>query len=214
MGEQVDDQDMNNTEIAFDNLTILKELGNIINLVRTEDFLDTVPKVKLGRVKWTPMFNCLKQTILSDMIEELSTMWKYENMSCKIEVLEKQKEKFVDMELENILWRPQLGDVKAQLRAKYAANLKKQIILTESLAKEHEARVSRLQKTIIARRGYLKALQLDIQKYQKRNDELVSRISDKLNNHNNFIRGIILDDKSDVEICWKDKDLEINEIKK
>lgn len=38
MGEQVEDHvsdvDLNNSEIAFDNLTILKEFGNIVNLVR------------------------------------------------------------------------------------------------------------------------------------------------------------------------------------
>lgn len=38
MGEKVKDHvsdvDMNGSEIAFDNLTILKEFGNIVNLVR------------------------------------------------------------------------------------------------------------------------------------------------------------------------------------
>lgn len=38
MGEKVEDHasdvEMNNSEITFDNLTILKEFGNIVNLVR------------------------------------------------------------------------------------------------------------------------------------------------------------------------------------
>lgn len=38
MGEQVEDQisdvDMNNSELAFDNLTILKEFSNIASLVK------------------------------------------------------------------------------------------------------------------------------------------------------------------------------------
>lgn len=34
VGNHVSDIDMNNSEITFENLTILKEFGNIVNLVR------------------------------------------------------------------------------------------------------------------------------------------------------------------------------------
>lgn len=71
---------------------------------RNEDFLETVPKAKLRRVKWMPMFNCLKQGILNEMVQELSSMWEYENMPHKLAILEKQKEKFMDMETDNALW--------------------------------------------------------------------------------------------------------------
>ncbi|XP_022826583.1 uncharacterized protein LOC111356453 [Spodoptera litura] len=216
MGEKVEDHasdvEMNNSEITFDNLTILKEFGNIVNLVRNEDFLETVPKAKLKRVKWMPMFNCLKQGILDEMIQELSSMWEYENMPQKLDVLEKQKEKFIDMDPDKVLWRPQLGDVKAQLKANDVANLKKQKVLLESLAKEYEARVNRIKKILIAKRGYLKALQLDIQKYQRRNEDLITKINDKLDNHHNLIK-TNLADKIDIEdVNWKEKDMEINEI--
>ncbi|KAJ8719626.1 hypothetical protein PYW08_011801 [Mythimna loreyi] len=215
MGEKEDlinDVDLNGSEITFDNFTILKEFGNIINLVRNEDFLETVPKAKLRRVKWMPMFNCLKQGILDEMVQELSSMWEYENMPQKLEILEKQKEKFMDMETDKVLWRPQLAEVKAQLRASDVANLKKQKVLLESLAKEYEARVNRIKKILAAKRGYLKALQLDIQKYQRRNEDLILKINDKLENHHNLIK-TTLTDKIDVEeINWKETDMEINEI--
>ncbi|PZC70729.1 hypothetical protein B5X24_HaOG215001 [Helicoverpa armigera] len=104
MGEKVENLEMNSSEINFDNLTILKEFGNIVNLVRNEDFLEIVPKAKLRRVKWMPMFNCLKQGILDEMVQELSAMWEYENMPLKLEILDKQKEKFMDMETDKVLW--------------------------------------------------------------------------------------------------------------
>lgn len=108
--------------------------------------------------------------------------------------------------------RPQLADVKAQLKANDVANLKKQKVLLESLAKEYEARVNRLKKILSAKRGYLKALQLDIQKYQKKNEELIAKISDKFDNHHSLIR-TTLTDKIDVEeVCWKEKDMDVNEI--
>lgn len=44
MGEQVEDKigdvDMSNSEMMFDNLTILKEFSNIVNIVRYEFFYD------------------------------------------------------------------------------------------------------------------------------------------------------------------------------
>lgn len=90
--------------------------------------------------------------------------------------------------------------------------MKKQKVLLESLAKEYEARVNRIKKILIAKRGYLKALQLDIQKYQRRNEDLITKINDKLDNHHNLIK-TNLADKIDIEdINWKEKDMEINEI--
>ncbi|KAL0878846.1 hypothetical protein ABMA27_003866 [Loxostege sticticalis] len=212
MGEQIEDQtsdvDMNNSELAFDNLTILKEFSNIANLVKNEDFLETVPKAKLRRVKWVPMFNCLKQGILDEMIQELSAMWQYENMHEKIETLEKQKEKFADTNTDKALWRPQLGDVQAQLKASDSGNLQKQKALLESLAKEYESRVNRLKKTVSAKRGYLKALQLDIQKYQKKNEIL--KINDKIENYQNLTKIMMLHLNQNVdEINWIEKDFEI-----
>ncbi|CAG9788193.1 unnamed protein product [Diatraea saccharalis] len=215
MGEQVEEQlndvDMDNSELTFDNLTILKEFSNIANLVKNEDFLETVPKAKLRRVKWVPMFNCLKQGILDEMVQELSAMWQYENMHEKIESLEKQKEKFNEIDSEKVLWRPQLGDVKAQLKASDISNLQKQKVLLESLAKEYDSRVNRLKKTITAKRGYLRALQLDIQNYQKKNEDLITKIHEKLENHHNLTK-IILPIKQEVdEINWVDKDLNIKD---
>ncbi|XP_026730420.1 uncharacterized protein LOC113495719 [Trichoplusia ni] len=212
VGNHVSDIDMNNSEITFENLTILKEFGNIVNLVRNEDFLETVPKAKLRRVKWMPMFNCLKQGILDEMVQELSAMWEYENMPEKLEILEKQKEKYSEIEATKVLWRPQLADVKAQLRASDVANLQKQKVLLESLAKEYEVRVNRLKKVLAAKRGYLKALQLDIQKYQRRNDDLISKLTHKLDNHQNLINNVLIDKVDVEEINWKEKDMEVNEI--
>ncbi|XP_026330664.1 uncharacterized protein LOC113238138 [Hyposmocoma kahamanoa] len=210
MGEQEDQiDDMSNSEMMFDNLTILKEFSNIVDLVRNEDFLEMVPKAKLKRVKWMPMFNCLKRVILDEMIQEISDMWKYENMPQKLEMLEKQKEKFNDVNTENKLWRPQLDDVKAQLRAHNVADLQRQKILLESLAKEHEARLNRLKKTLTAKRGYLKALQMDVQKYQKKNEEFVLQIHAKIENHKNLTNAFI-PTKLDIEsVKWIDADLEI-----
>lgn len=50
------------------------------------------------------MFNCLKQGILDEMIQELNSMWEYEDMPAKLEALEKQKEKFTDLEPDKTLW--------------------------------------------------------------------------------------------------------------
>ncbi|XP_062529679.1 uncharacterized protein LOC101737498 isoform X3 [Bombyx mori] len=180
------DVEMLNSEVPFDNLVILKEFGNIVNLVKDEDFLETVPKAKLRRVKWLPMFNCLKQGIFDEMVQEISNMWEYESMPEKLEILEKQKEKFNDVGDCKKLWRPQLGDVKAQMKASDVQNLQNQKSLLESLAKEYEMRVNRLKNVISAKRGYLKALQLDLQKYQKKNEDFFSKISKKLECHDTF----------------------------
>ncbi|XP_026494013.2 uncharacterized protein LOC113399155 [Vanessa tameamea] len=212
MGEkndnQMDDANISSAEVTFDNLTILKEFSNIANLVRNEDFLDTVPKAKLKRVKWVPMFNCLKQGIFDEMVQELSSMWEFENMPEKLEVLEKQKEKFAEINPERTVWRPKYNDVKSQLRASDVANLRKQKILLESLAKEYEARAGRLKKTVTAKRGYLKALQMDIQKYQKKNEEIITNINEKMKNHGKLAE-LLVPNMVDVhDISWSQKELE------
>ncbi|CAH2041400.1 unnamed protein product, partial [Iphiclides podalirius] len=193
---------MNNSEVTFDNFTILKEFSNIANLVRNEDFLETVPKAKLRRVKWVPMFNCLKRGILDEMIQELSAMWQFENMPEKLEILEKQKEKFAEINPDQPAWRPQNYEIKTQLKAADMANLQKQKTLLESLAKEYEMRVNRLKKIIIAKRGYLKALQMDIHKYQKKSDEFVAKIGEKIENHKN-LADLIVPVKTNIDnINW------------
>lgn len=108
--------------------------------------------------------------------------------------------------------RPQLNDVKAQLKAHDVANLQKQKILLESLAKEYEIRVGRLKKNLSAKRGYLKALQMDIQKYQKKNENFITQINEKLENHSSLTK-MIIPTKLDVEeIKWTDTDLEHDEV--
>lgn len=62
-------------------------------------------------------------------------------------------------------------------------------------------RVNRLKKTISAKRCYIKALQQDISKYQKRSDECIMKINDKLESHTNLASTIKR--KYNVEdICW------------
>lgn len=215
MGEktenQISDADMSRSEVTFDNLTILKEFSNIANLVRNEDFLEIVPKAKLRRVKWVPMFDCLKQGMFDEMVQEISSMWEFENMAEKLEILEKQREKFAEINPENTVWRPKYKDVKSQLRASDAANLRKQKALLESLAKEYEERVSRLKKTVTAKRGYLKALQMDIQKYQKKNEEIISNIREKIKNHDKLAELILPNNTNVHDICWSHKELEVDE---
>lgn len=101
--------------------------------------------------------------------------------------------------------------MKAQLRACDVANLEKQRGLLESLAKEYEARVNKLKKTVSAKRGYLKVLQMDIQKYQKKNEEFMEKISVKLENHDNAIK-IVVPHVVDVEqLSWKEKDFDLTD---
>lgn len=50
------------------------------------------------------MFNCLKKSILDDMVQELNAMWEEENMPEKIEIIEKQKSKFSEKNSDEILW--------------------------------------------------------------------------------------------------------------
>lgn len=108
--------------------------------------------------------------------------------------------------------RPQLGDVRAQLRASDAANLRKQKTLLESLAKEYEVQVNRHKKILSAKRGYLKALQMEMQKYQKKNEDFIAKVNDKLENHANLVKIMIPDKVNIDDIAWTDKDMEINEI--
>lgn len=97
----------------------------------------------------------------------------------------------------------------AQLKAHEAANLQKQKKLLESLAKEYEVRVNRLKKTVSARRGYLKALQLDIQKYQKKNEDIIQKISEKFQSHSSIVETIAPD--VDIEsVDWSDKMMEVD----
>lgn len=105
--------------------------------------------------------------------------------------------------------RPQLNDVNGQLRAHDAADLQKQKVLLETLAKEYEARLNRLKKTLTAKRGYIKALQMDIEKYQKKNEDFVLQIHGKIENHTNVISTFI-PTKIDIEnVTWSDADMEI-----
>lgn len=109
--------------------------------------------------------------------------------------------------------RPQLGDVKAQMKASDVQNLQNQKSLLESLAKEYEMRVNRMKNVISAKRGYLKALQLDLQKYQKKNEDFFSKISKKLECHDTFVSDIINNKINVEEESWTDKDLHFDEIK-
>lgn len=107
--------------------------------------------------------------------------------------------------------RPQLCDVKAQLKAYEVDILQKQKIKLEALAKEYESRVTRLKKIITARRGYIKALQMDIQKYNKKNEELYAKINTRLENHSNLIKPWVT--KSDLdEINWSERE-EVDNLK-
>ncbi|KAJ2951480.1 hypothetical protein O0L34_g13632 [Tuta absoluta] len=212
MGDLTGDVDMSSSEMVCDNLTILKELSNIANSVKIEDFLEAVPKAKLTsskRVKWVPTFNCLKQNILDEMLQDMNTLWKNENMPQRLEAIAKQNEKFSDVNTDQKVWRPQLADVKAQLRASDVANLQKQKVLLESYAKEYENRVDRLKKTLSAKRGYLKALQMDIQKCEKKNDDFIAQVCENIENHGRVME--IISVKADTNILrseWDDKALE------
>lgn len=81
--------------------------------------------------------------------------------------------------------------------------------MLESLAKEYEVRASKLKKTVTAKRGYLKALQMDIQKYQKKNEEIVTQIMDKIKNHDHLV-DLIEPNKINIEdINWARKKLDV-----
>lgn len=81
-------------------------------------------------------------------------------------------------------------------------NLQKQKSLLESLAKEYETRVHRLKRIITAKRGYLKALQMDIHKYQKKSDDFIMKIGDKIENHKNIADYIIPVKSSIDNVNW------------
>lgn len=81
----------------------------------------------------------------------------------------------------------------------------------ESLAKEYEVRTSKLKKTVTAKRGYLKALQMDIQKYQKKNEEIVTQINEKLRNHEKLV-DLIEPNKINIEdLSWSQKNVDVQE---
>ncbi|XP_045773497.1 uncharacterized protein LOC123872938 [Maniola jurtina] len=213
MSEQVEayikNETMNNSVVTFNNFRILKEFSNIANLVRTEEFLETVSKLR--GVKWVQLFNCLKEDILSEMEQEISSMWEFENMPEKLDILEKQKEKYAEINPIKTVWRPQHNDVKGQLRAFDVANLRKQKALLVSLVQENESKVNRLKKIVAAKRGYLKALQMDIQKYQKKNEQIISKIHEKIVNHGNLVEYMAPNMDIDVNDINRSPDSEVDE---
>ncbi|XP_052742061.1 uncharacterized protein LOC112056035 [Bicyclus anynana] len=175
---------MNMSMVTFDIYRILKEFSNISNLVTTEEFLETVPKLR--GVKWVQLFNCVKQNILNEKEQEMSSMWVFENMPRKLEILENQKAKYAETNPNNTVWRPQ-HNVKHQLRAFDAASLRKQKALLISLVEEIESKATRLRRFIGAKRVYFKALQMDIQKYKKKNEEIVTKINEKFKCHGTLV---------------------------
>lgn len=68
----------------------------------TEEFLETLPKLR--GVKMAQMFEDLKRTILSNVEQEISAMWEFENMPKKLEILENQKDKFAEINPNKIAW--------------------------------------------------------------------------------------------------------------
>lgn len=92
--------------------------------------------------------------------------------------------------------------MKSQLIVCDAVNLKKQKLLLESQVKEYEARVNRLKKIITAKRSYIKAMQMDIQKYQKKNAEFICSMNNKLEHHKNLIKLISCKQVDIEEINW------------
>lgn len=50
------------------------------------------------------MFNCLKQGILDEMIQEMNSMWASENLHQKLEILQKQSRKYSHLETGTVLW--------------------------------------------------------------------------------------------------------------
>ncbi|XP_050677532.1 uncharacterized protein LOC126974140 [Leptidea sinapis] len=211
MGDnRLSNNDTVNSVITFDNLTILKEFSNIADLVRDEDFLKTVPKSKVNRIKWVPMFKILKQDILNEMVQEISTMWEYHDMPKQLDILENQREKFaVKNPYNKSLWRPLSTNINNSLKSAEVAILRKQKNVLESLAKEYEERVTKHKKTLAAKRSFLKCLQMDIQKYQKKNEQLLSNICAIIDNHKNFSRSKNIFDENDIDNhVWSDIELQ------
>lgn len=68
----------------------------------TEEFLETLPKLR--GVKMAQMFEDLKRTILSNVEQEISAMWEFENMPKKLEILENQKDTFAEINPNKIAW--------------------------------------------------------------------------------------------------------------
>lgn len=88
------------------------------------------------------------------------------------------------------------------MKANDVANLKKQKALLESLAKEYDTRVNRLKKILSAKRGYLKALNMDIQKYIKKNDDFIVSINENLEEHEDRFKTMEVEKVQIDELCW------------
>lgn len=69
-----------------------------------EEFLATVPKDKMESMRWIAVFECIKKDVLDKMIREMNTMWSVEDMHQKIEILEKQREKYAKINPNNSAW--------------------------------------------------------------------------------------------------------------
>lgn len=79
--------------------------------------------------------------------------------------------------------RPQHDSVKNQLRTLDAGILRNQKAMLESLLKEYDDKVTKLKKTVQAKRQYLKAITMDIQKYEKNVEEVMSQLCEKIQAH-------------------------------
>lgn len=90
------------------------------------------------------------------------------------------------------------------------AKLQKQKVILETLAEEYERRVNTLKKTISAKRGYLKALQMDIQKYQKKNEECIEKMDQQFINHENIVNIVLEGKVQNEELNWQKEDIQIS----
>lgn len=100
--------------------------------------------------------------------------------------------------------------MKGQLRAYDVANLRKQKALLTSLVQENESKANKLKKIVAAKRVYLKALQMDIQKYQKKNEQIISKIHDKFVNQGKLAKYVI-PNTVDVDYIHQSPDSEEDE---
>ncbi|XP_047507997.1 uncharacterized protein LOC125051603 [Pieris napi] len=204
----IEDGDASVFQSTFDNLFILREFSNISSSLSDEEFLATVPKEKIESVRWISVFRCIKQDILDMMVREMNKMWSTEDMRQKLEILETQREKYAEINPHNSAWRPQHDSVKNQLRALDAGILRNQKALLESLLKDYDEKVNKLQKTVQAKRQYLKAVTMDIQKYEKNVEEVMSKICEKIQTHTALGEEIIPKFDNDVWLSNTQKDVE------
>ncbi|CAH4034627.1 uncharacterized protein LOC123712707 [Pieris brassicae] len=204
----IEEGDASVFQSTFDNLFILREFSNISSSLSDEEFLATVPKEKIESVRWISVFRCIKQDILDMMVREMNKMWTTEDMRQKLEILETQREKYAEIHPHNSAWRPQHDSVKNQLRALDAGILRNQKALLESLLNEYDEKVNKLQKTVQAKRQYLKAVTMDIQKYEKNVEEVMSKICEKIQTHSALGEEIIPKFDNDVWLSKTQKDVE------